>query len=272
VVGPALWSIVLSFQDRDLTRGGDVGWAGFRNYASWLSEGDFYHSLWLSVAWTVGSVLLQAVVGLAVALLLHQPFHGRGLVRALVLLPWVLPIVSTANIWLWLFNATYGFFNTALIRAGAIDRPILWLASPDLALLSAIVVKTWREFPFAALVLLAGLQAIPDDLYEASKVDGASAWQRFRSITLPGLRLVLLVVMLLQTIWTFNDFSTVYLLTRGGPGDSTEILPISVFQRAFVGGDLSGGAAGAVLMFLAVCVLIAGYLRTYNRSEEEVRA
>ncbi len=269
---PGISSVVLSFQDRGLTSGGGpVNWIGWSNYAKWLADPAFWNSVTLTIQWTVGSVALQLLCGLGVALLLHRKFRGRGLLRALVLIPWVLPIVSTANIWVWLYNDVYGIINTSLLAMGLRETPIPWLSSPDLSMLSSILVKTWREFPFAALLLMAGLEAIPRELYEAAKLDGANAWQQFVHVTLPGLRLVLLVILLLQTIWTFNDVSTVYLLTKGGPGSSTEILPILIYNTSFIGGDLSLGAAGAVLMFLIVAVLVSAYLRFYSKSEAELR-
>lgn len=268
---PGISSVILSFQDLGLNSGESVRWIGLENYFDWLHDAAFWNSISLTLQWTLGSVTLQVLFGLGVALLLNKQFTGRGLLRALVLIPWVLPIVSTANIWVWMYNDVYGIINTSLLALGLVDRPIPWLSSPDLSMMSAIMVKTWREFPFAALLIMAGLQSIPSELYEAAKLDGAGAWARFRHVTLPGLRLVLLVILMLQTIWTFNDVSTVYLLTQGGPGTSTEILPILVYNTSFISGELSRGAAAAVLMFLIVAVMVSLYVRFYSKSEAEMR-
>jgi multiple sugar transport system permease protein len=270
---PATWSLVLSLQSRDLSGGtAAVHWVGLANYRDWLSDPVFHHAVMRSVVWTVCSVGLQLVLGLGVALLLQRAFPGRGLVRALVLIPWVLPIVSTANIWVWMFNDVYGILNTALLALGVIRTPIPWLSASEFALPSAILVKTWREFPFSALMLMAALQAIPAELYEAARLDGARAWRRFIHVTLPGIRLVVLVILMLQTIWTFNDVTTLYLLTRGGPGDATTTLPILVYNTAFGAGALSRGASGAVMMFIVVLVLIATFFVLYNRAESRLRA
>jgi multiple sugar transport system permease protein len=270
---PAIWSLLLSLQSRDLSEGAAaVRWVGLANYLDWLSDPAFHHAVMRSVIWTVCSVGLQLLLGLGVALLLQRTFPGRGLVRALVLIPWVLPIVSTANIWVWMFNDVYGILNTELLNLGIVQDPIPWLSSSQFALVSAILVKTWREFPFAALMLMAALQAIPAELYEAARLDGARAWRRFIHITLPGIRLVVLVVLMLQTIWTFNDVTTLYLLTRGGPGDATTTLPILVYNTAFGTGALSRGAAGAVTMFIVVLVLITTFFVLYNRTESRLRS
>jgi multiple sugar transport system permease protein len=270
-LGPAIASLWLSLQDRSLTAGPSVGFVGLTNYANWLTDPDFWNAVRNSVVFTVVSVLLQLLIGLGVALLLNRDFLGRNALRALVLIPWVLPIVSTANIWVWMFNDIYGIIDTTLVSFHVTSRPIGWLSSPDLSLMSAIIVKTWREFPFAALLLMAGMQTIPADLYEAAKMDGARAWQRLCHVTLPGLRLIILIILLLQTIWTFNDMSTVYLTTKGGPGTSSEVLPILIYRTSFVSGELSRGAAGAVLMFIVVVSLAVVYFHSYVRNEEENR-
>jgi multiple sugar transport system permease protein len=270
-LAPAITSLWLSLQDRSLTAGPSVGFVGFANYANWLTDPDFWNAVRNSVVFTVVSVFLQLIIGLGVALMLDRNFPGRNALRALVLIPWVLPIVSTANIWVWMFNDIYGIIDTTLVSFQMTSRPIGWLSSPDLSLMSAIIVKTWREFPFAALLLMAGLQTIPADLYEAAKMDGARAWQRLCHVTLPGLRLIILIILLLQTIWTFNDMSTVYLTTKGGPGTSSEVLPILIYRTSFVSGELSRGAAGAVLMFIVVVSLAVVYFHSYVRNEEENR-
>jgi multiple sugar transport system permease protein len=268
-LAPAVASLWLSLQDRSLSGGSSISFVGLANYRMWLADPSFWNAMRISVVFTVSSVLLQLLIGLGVALLLHRGFPGRNLLRALVLIPWVLPIVSTANIWVWMFNEIYGTIDTTLVSLRLTGRPIPWLSSPQLSLLSVIIVKTWREFPFAALLLMAGLQTISSDLYEAAKMDGANGWQRFRHVTLPGLKLIILIILLMQTIWTFNDLSTVYLTTRGGPGTSSEVLPILIYRTSFVSGDLSRGAAGAVLMFIVVASLAVIYFRGYVRSERE---
>jgi multiple sugar transport system permease protein len=217
------------------------------------------------------AVVLQVAVGLAVALLFNNEFPGREFCRALILLPWVLPMVSAANAWLWILNPVYGVVNGVLLNTGIIREPLQFLSEPNAALATVILIKVWKAFPFATLLIMAGLSNIPKERYEAAMIDGATMFQRFFYITLPGLKQVLLMILLLQTIWTFNDITTIYLLTAGGPGKATTSLPILVYQVAFQAGNLSLGAAGAMLMFVIAGLLIFAYFRLYARNEENAR-
>lgn len=269
VLVPSLTSVVLSFQNATLG-GGTARWVGFANYRAWFNQLAFPLAMGRTLEYIGISLVLDLLIGFGVALLLNQSFRGRGVVRAVMLIPWVLPVISSANIWLWMLNPTYGIVDTSLMKLGLMHQPVLWFSSPTLALFMASAVAAWRGFPFMALVLLAGLQGIPAQLYEAAKVDGAKAWSRFRHITMPGLLLVLIIVIMLHTIFAFNDFS-IYLLTQGGPGSATQVLAIGIYQTAFQGFQLGQGTAGAILEILGLSVIVAVYLWFYIRQERQTR-
>jgi multiple sugar transport system permease protein len=194
---------------------------------------------------------------------------GRAVARGLVLLPYVLPSVASALIWKWIYNDLLGVLNYGLLALSLIDQPIGWLARPELAMPAVIAVAVWKNMPFVVLVVLARLQTIPGEYYEAAAVDGANAWQRFWRITLPQLRTILLIVVLLRFLWVFNEFDTIWLLTQGGPLQATVTLSILAYTRAFVEFKISQGVAVTVCMMLFLAVVSVGYFRAY-RVEEEV--
>lgn len=242
-------------------------WVGLDNYLWLLTNPEFWEALAHSVVWAGATVSLQIVLGTGVAVLLHQPFRGRSLARGLVLFPYMTPIVSVVLVWILLYNALYGVLNHLLLRLGAIDRPLAWLAHPDTALWSVILVGTWKYFPFVVVMVLARLQVIPPELYEAARVDGAGVVGRFLSITLPQIRDVLVVVALLRTIWMFNNFEVVFLLTGGGPLRSTMTLPILAYEQAFGLYEVGRGSAVAVVMFLFLVAVMLLYFRFVPRQE-----
>lgn len=236
-------------------------WAGFANYERLLASGEFWRSLGNNVVWTVGTLALQLVFGVSVALMLHQNMVFRSLARSLVLFPYFLSTVVAVLVWRWLFNDLYGVLNHMLMWAGIIDMPVDWLGSMPNAMLSLVFVGAWKYFPFVVIAVLARLQSIPDELYEAAIVDGASRVARFVDITLPQLRDVLIVIVLLRTIWDFKEFDLIYLLTGGGPVISTQTLPLLVYKEAFALNQMGAAAAVAVLMMLVMLVFMIVYLR-----------
>jgi multiple sugar transport system permease protein len=240
---------------------------GLKNYVELTADPVFRKVIWNSAVFTVASVTVKLVVGLLMALSLHQALFARRLVRGILLLPWVVPTVITALAWHWMFDALRGFINVSLETLGMIDAPIAWLGQPTTAMLAVVVVNIWRGFPFFGVSLLAGLQTIPADLYEAAAVDGASAAQRFRHVTLPGLRPVIFVTALISTIFTLNDFNIVYVMTRGGPGIATHILATYTYEVGFQA--LRWGRAVAVSMYLMplVVVLIVVLARRLTRED-----
>lgn len=250
-IASALW---ITLQDKTI---GMVGrFIGLANYRELLLDDPFF---WQVVRngfiFTVGSVLLKLIVGMVMALVLNQPLLLRGLWRGLLLMPWVAPTVVTALSWRWILDLT-GVLNLILRDLGLMKTSIPWLAQYGTALFSLILVNTWRGFPFFGISLLAGMQAIPQELYEAAEIDGASVWQRFRYVTLPSLRTVILVVTILSTIWTFNDFSIVWLLTGGGPGHATDVFATYTYKLGFVTSRLGYGQTVSVILAPVLIAII----------------
>jgi multiple sugar transport system permease protein len=267
---PLVQSIYLSLHATStLTLEG--GFVGLENYHRLLVDPTFWISFRNTLVWTVGAMALQIVLGLAFALMLHGSLIGRSLARGLVLFPYLLPTAVAVLVWQWLFNDLYGIINHLLLSAGLISRPIAWLSRMPDAMISVILVGAWKFFPFVVIAVLARLQTIPEHLYEAAKIDGASGWSRFWDITLPQLRGVLVIVILLRSIWDFKEFDLIYLMTGGGPGIGTQTLPIMVYRDAFPLLSLGRGAAVAVLMMIVMLGFFFLYFRTYGREEEETR-
>lgn len=242
-IASALW---ITLQDKTI---GMVGrFIGLENYRELLLDDPFF---WQVVRngfiFTIGSVVLKLFVGMIMALVLNQPLVLRGLWRGLLLMPWVAPTVVTALSWRWILDLT-GVLNLMLRDLGLMKTSIPWLAQYGTAMFSLVLVNTWRGFPFFGITLLAGLQAIPQELYEAADIDGASVWQRFRYVTMPSLRTVILVVTILSTIWTFNDFSVVWLLTGGGPGHATDVFATYTYKLGFITSRLGYGQTVSVIL------------------------
>ena len=235
-------------------------WVGLDNYRRLLASGEFWRSLANNLIWTAGTLTLQIVFGILVALMLHRNLAFRALARSLVLFPYFLSTVVAVLVWRWLFNDLYGVLNHLLIWAGIVDLPVDWLGSMPNAMISLIFVGAWKYFPFVVIAVLARLQAIPDELYEAASIDGAGAWARFTDVTLPQLRDVLVVVVLLRTIWDFKEFDLIYLLTGGGPIIGTQTLPLMVYKEAFALNQMGGASAVAVLMMLIMLLFMSLYL------------
>lgn len=263
-IGVALW---ITLQDKTI---GMVGrFIGLENYRELLTEDPFF---WQVVrngfVFTIASVALKLLVGMVMALVLNQPIVGRGLFRGLLLMPWVAPTVVTALSWRWILDLT-GVLNLMLRDLGLMRTSIPWLAQYGTAMLALIMVNTWRGFPFFGITLLAGMQAIPQELYEAAEIDGASIWQRFWFITLPSLRTVILVVTILSTIWTFNDFSIVWLLTGGGPGHATDVFATYTYKLGFVTSRLGYGQTVSVVLAPVLILIIMVLSPLMLRGEAE---
>jgi multiple sugar transport system permease protein len=263
-IGMALW---ITLQDK--TIGMQGRFVGLANYRELLFEDPFF---WQVVRngflFTTGSVALKLLVGMVMALVLNQPILFRGLFRGLLLMPWVAPTVVTALSWRWMLDLT-GVFNYLLRSIGLMQGSVPWLAQYGTAMFALILVNTWRGFPFFGITLLAGMQAIPQELYEAAEVDGASIWQRFWHITVPSLRTVILVVTILSTIWTFNDFSIVWLLTGGGPGHATDIFATYTYKLGFVTSRLGYGQTVSVLLAPVLIAIIMVLSPLMLRGEAE---
>lgn len=237
----------------------------FQNYVSLLSSGSFWNSLQKTLIWTGCGVSLQVLLGLGVALFVNKRFKGRDILRGAVFFPYLVPIVMATMTWSFMFNDLFGIINYLLLNVRLIDKPISWFAYPDTAMIGLIVVGIWKFSPFVVICALAGLQTIPIQLYEACQIDGGSAWQQFRYITLPIIMPVLIIVMLLRTIWVFNHFDLIYLLTQGGPLESTRTLPVLVYEEAFQAYNLGIAASAGVVMLALLLVIMSFYVRSYGR-------
>lgn len=243
-------------------------WVGLANFRNMLGSGEFWSTLLNNIVWTVGTLSLQLVFGIGTALLLNQNIWFRSLARSLILFPYFVSTVVAVLVWRWMFNDVYGILNHALLAAHIVDMPIDWLGHMPNAMVSIIVIGAWKYFPFVVIAVLARLQTIPPQLYEAATIDGAGVWGRFWDVTLPQLRDVLVVIVLLRTIWDFKEFDLIYLLTGGGPVTSTQTLPILVYKQAFglnAMGTASTYAIGMLLVLLSFMVL---YLARVGRSKE----
>jgi multiple sugar transport system permease protein len=239
---------------------------GLNNFIANAQNGIFQQTMRNTFLYTGVATVFKLVLGMALALLMNQHFPFKNWVRAGLLLPWIIPTALSTLAWLWIFDATYGIISWALKNAGLIRTNIPFLGDPTLAMGSVIAVNIWRGTPFFAIALLAGLQTIAQDLYEAAAIDGASALQRFRHVTLPLIMPVLTIVTLFSIIWTFADFQLVYVLTRGGPTNSTHLLATLAYQIGMTAGELSNGAAISLWMFPFMAALVVAVL-WYQRRE-----
>src|SRR5262249_4197254 len=245
---------------------------GFENYVRLAYDGFFRRAVWNSFVFTFASVGFKLVLGMVMALVLTSRIRYRNLFTGLLLIPWVAPTVVSALNFLWIFDASLGVLNYLLVRVFRIlPQGVGWLSEAGTAMASVIFVNVWRGFPFFGISFLAGLKAIPGELYEAAAVDGANIAQRFRHVTLPSLRNIIIIVMLLSTIWTFNDFAIVYILTKGGPGGATQVLPVLTYEIAFGAQRLGEAIAVALYMLPAlalVIIVLARYMRRGRAREE----
>ena len=251
VVVPIILAIKMSLYADVLYKPQDYRFIGLGNYLRLIEDPVFWLTLRNSVVWVFGSVILQFIFGFAAALLLQQAFRGRALVRTLTLLPWIIPGVVVGLIWEWLYQPNYGVINDLLIRFGLMSERVAWLSSPDLAMAAVVFTNVWRGIPFFAIMLLAGLQAVPDELYEAAHVDGAGVFSRFWHITLPLLRPIIVVATATRIIWTFNYADLIFVMTGGGPANATQITSSYTLLQAYsssrlrlCGGALGGPACG----------------------------
>jgi multiple sugar transport system permease protein len=269
VVVPIGMAMKMSLYNDVLYKPQDYRFIGLGNYVRLAQDAVFWLTLWNSFVWVFGSVVLQFVAGFAAALLLHQAFRGRAVVRMLALLPWIIPGVVVGLIWEWLYQPNYGVINDLLIKAGWLHDRIAWLSSPDLAMAAVVFTNVWRGIPFFAIMLLAGLQAIPGELYEAAHVDGAGVLARFRHITLPLLRPIIVVATATRIIWTFNYADLIFVMTSGGPANATQITSTYTLLQAYANLDFGYAAALSVVLLLVMLAFTAAYLRL-TRGVEEV--
>lgn len=271
--GPAIYNISLSFQELSLFDIGKEGrWVGLDNFSRVLSDPSTAHALYnTTLPLTIVTVAVRLVLGLALALLLNATVFTRWrlgwLVRSLILVPWVTPPVVAVAAWKWLLDARYGVVNQLLVGSGLLDQGIPFLAKTSTVWFSIQTMLVWRELPFVVITFLAALQSIPTELRDAARIDGANKWQIQTRIVLPLLKPVIAVVTLLTTIWTFNNFVYVWLATRGGPGDYTQVLATQMYSTSFVDYRMGEGAAIGVLMSLIMFVFALVYFLVLFREK-----
>jgi len=251
---PFISSISLSLQDKMVGAAGHF--VGFQNYLTLLGDPIFQKTAVNTVIYTATGVILKAILGMIIALVINEEIRARHLMRALCFLPWAFPSLIVALNWKWIYEGTQaGLLNMVLYESGLVSTYVHWLSDVNLALLSVIITMVWQGTPFYAMMFLAGMQAIPKELYEAAEVDGASVFQRFFNVTLPSLTNVIIITVLLSTIWTANNIVFVYILTGGGPDYATHIFPTLAYELA-IGSRRLGLGATVPLMFLPLLVVI----------------
>lgn len=243
---------------------------GLENYVYIFTSDIFYQLLWQTGRWVVVGVALKTLFGLLIAVHLNHEIRGRKSFRTLFLIPWGIPYAISAVVFEWMLNPQYGYMNSFLLEIGLIQEPFGLLGNPSLAWIGVVAADVWIGTPFMAIILLAGLQSIPDQLYEASAIDGAEKWEQFRHITIPQLKGVLFIATLLSTIWTFVSFDVIWTMTGGGPVNSTSTLVTWIYETGFSENSLGLGAAYSVIGFFVLAFFAVVYLRIYTSGGEEL--
>ena len=267
VLIPAVNAILMSFQSYDLRRPGSIGFVGFSNYVQVLQDELFWQSLGRTILWVVFGVGFQFVFGFILALLLNKKFKGRGIVRSVSLIPWVTPGVLIGLMWRWIYDGSYGVLNDLLLKLGWIHDKIPFLAQKSTAFPSVVVTIIWQGIPFFALMLLAGLQGVPGDLYEAADIDGANYFQKLFKITIPSIKSTIFVTTLLRVIWVANSVDVIANMTGGGPAYSTQTLSVYIFNKA---NSLNLGYSSTMSILLTLMLLLVAipYLRNIFKNQE----
>lgn len=266
-IAPLSYALWLSVHDVQANIGVMGAFVGFDNFRKALSSPDFYAATWRTVYFLVVSIGLQVPLGILIALLLNQKFVGQNILRAVILIPWAVPTIVNGALWQWIYQANFGALNGLLLQFGLIDKPVLWLGSPVLALNMVIIADTWKVLPFCAITFLAGLQTIPHELYEAAEVDGAGVWDRFVSVTFPHILPVVLIIFVLRTVESFRAFDIIYQLTQGGPAGGTTVLAYQAYLTSFLKLQFGYGSAISLIIAGASCILAIVYFRLLRSSE-----
>ncbi|SDO19128.1 carbohydrate ABC transporter membrane protein 1, CUT1 family [Aureimonas jatrophae] len=252
---PVAYTGLLSVTD---SRGALVGLDNFRRILGARATGTaLVNTLW----WVAGSIVFQVVLGVLTAILLNQSFRGRAVVRSITLIPWVVPGIVAATTWAWMLHTEFGIVNYMLTGPGILEHPVGWLTNGDTVLPVMIAINVWKMFPFVAIMVLAGLQSIPNDLYEAARIDGARYWEEVWYVMLPQVRPVIVAVTLLLVIWALNHITIIYAITRGGPANRTLITPIQIFRTAFESTQFNTAAALSVMFFAVAILVVFAYIR-----------
>jgi multiple sugar transport system permease protein len=264
ILYPVVYNIWLSFHK---SRYGTTAFVGIQNFINVVNARGFGQVMLNTIVWTVGNMFIMYVLALIAATILRSIPRGRTIFRTILLLPWVVPGVVGGILWRYMLHSRYGIVNDVLSRLGLIDQPIYWLSNPDTSLLSVMLAYIWKVYPYVMILLMAGLEAIPSHLYDAARVDGANAWRQFRHITLPLLAPVTRVIVVLMGIWTFNSFDLTYIMTKGGPLYSSEILAMRIYSTAF--SDFRFGMASATSVIAFVITLAFASVYTFWSRKRE---
>lgn len=267
IVYPILLSVSISMQDVRIARiGGDPEPWTFDNYTGLFQSAEFWEACWITTKFVVFVGGVSLVIALATAILVNQRFHGRSAARLLIMLPWAVPEVVATVVWAWMLDSSFGVINWMLLRLGLISSQIPFTSDPNAAFFAVSFVMIWKGYPMMAIMLLAGLQSIPEEQYQAAQVDGASVWQRFFYVTIPNLLPVIGVALIMTTLWVFRDFAIINVLTAGGPLGSTTTLSILTFEKSFAFFRMGEGAAVGVITLIICAILSRGMIGRFARS------
>jgi multiple sugar transport system permease protein len=267
---PLVTVLTDAFEHAHLVNPGVGGFAGLENFEKVVSDPHFFPAVGNTFVWTIGSVIGEFLVGLGAAILLNRKMRGQGLFRVATFIPWLVPIVVAGMTWEWMLNPDFGIINSVLTSSGLLESPINFLGDKDWAMGTVIFVNVWRSFPYYTISFLAAMQAIPDELYEAAALDGANAWRRFWSVTVPQLRSVALIIVFIHLIWTAVNFDFIWVLTQGGPNYATMTLPILIYRYSLQQFDVGAASALSTLMFLGTSLIFVVYYRYRRRLSDEI--
>lgn len=259
---PMLSSLTLSFTDLKLTKPGSGRFIYFQNYAAAFANPLFWASVGRTAIFTVATVVVEVTLGLLVALLLNTAFRGRGFVRGLIILPWALPYVVNGIMWKWIFDANYGVLNAILTQAGLLSEYRIWLGDPTMAMAIVIVANIWKETPVAVILLLAALQGLPGEMVEAAAMDGAGKWTIFRKIVVPYLRPMIITLVVIKSIWALKEFDLLYIITKGGPANATNLFSYYIYQNSFQYLNFGYGAALAYILTILALLMSVSYMQS----------
>lgn len=269
IIGYPIYDVVMA-ATHEVNRFGKLkDFVGFGNFATLAADPIFWASLWRTLIWTVGVVGGTLILSLPIALILNDDFIGRGLMRVIIMLPWAVSLTMTAIVWTWSLHGQYGMVNETLRDLGILSRPVEWLATAPIAFPIEIMVGILVSIPFTTTVFLGGLSSLPGDIYEAARIDGASAWQRFTSLTMPLLRSFFNIALVLNIIHVFNSFPIIWVMTKGDPSNNTDILVTYLYKLAFRYGRIGDAAAMSLIMFAILLAFTIVYARMMMRPQED---
>ncbi|APT75708.1 sugar ABC transporter permease [Marinitoga sp. 1135] len=267
ILYPTISGVLLSFKNYSLFNFGNIQWVGFENYREIFSDFFYMDIVINTIKWIFFSVFFQLIFGFILALLMKEPFKGRGIYAGLVFYPWAISGFAIGLIWSWLLNGQFGVINDILIRTGILEEGLNFLSDPSLAMFSVILVNVWYGIPFFAIMLLAALQSIPQSLYEAAEIDGAGYFSKLFHITIPYIKPTIVNTVLLRIIWVMNFPDVIYGMTRGGPAGSTEILSVKMINVVFYESNYSKAAAHGVIIVLVLFIYTMMYLKLTSKKE-----